>query len=125
MLRHTTMSCLLLYIMIILNNKSSRSEILESEINRIKIIEDKNPCESTLNQKRSSLCIDKSLQNLRQDNTNLIETIRKNYIYPPSELDYNLTYSTTPYNVIDDKLLGGQYGEASNIEKKLLEVLLF
>ena len=125
MLRHTTMSCLLLYIMIILNNKSSRSEILESEINRIKIIEDKNPCESTLNQKRSSLCIDKSLQNLRQDNTNLIETIRKNYIYPPSELDYNLTYSTSPYNVIDDKLLGGQYGEASNIEKKLLEVLLF
>ena len=125
MLRHTTMSCLLLYIMIILNNKSSRSEILESEINRIKIIEDKNPCESTLNQKRSSLCIDKSVQNLRQDNTNLIETIRKNYIYPPSELDYNLTYSTTQYNVIDDKLLGGQYGEASNIEKKLLEVLLF
>ena len=125
MLRHTTMSYLLLYIMIILNNKSSRSEILEREINRIKVIEDKNPCESTLNQKRSSLCIDKSLQNLRQDNTNLIETIRKNYIYPPSELDYNLTYSTTPYNVIDDKLLSGQYGEASNIEKKLLEVLLF
>ena len=111
--------------MIILNNKFSRSEILGNEMNRIKINEDRNPCETTLNQKRSSLCIDKNLQNLRQDNTNLIETIRKNYIYPPSQLDYNLTYAATPYNFRDDKLFSGQYGEASSIEKKILEVLWF
>jgi hypothetical protein len=101
------------------------SEILDNEINSVRINEDNNLCKTTLNQKRSSLCIDENLQHLRQDNTNLIETLRKHYIYPPSELDYNLTYVTTPYNNMDDKLYSGQNEEASNIEKRLLEVIFF
>ena len=118
------MEYLLLYFLILLNIKFLSSEKLANGINSSSLNADNNLCKTTWNRKLSSLCIDETLQHLRQDNSKLIETLRNNYIYPPSQLDYNLTYVTTPYSSVDDKLLSGQYEEASNIEKKLLEVLL-
>ena len=74
------------------------------------------------NKKLSSLCIDETLQNMRQDDPKLIKQLKDKYIYPPSHLDYNFTSVRFPYNSNDNKLLGGEHQEAVTVEKKLLQV---
>ena len=62
-----------------------------------------NHCILKKNQKLSSLCINKKLKNLSQDDTKLIKTLREKYIYSPSSLDYNLTHVNYPYNFHHNK----------------------
>ena len=83
-----------------------------------------NHCSLKKNQKLSSLCINKKLKNLSQDDTKLIKTLREKYIYSPSSLDYNFTHVNFPYDFHHNKWLHGQHDEAITIEKRLLQVAL-
>ena len=83
-----------------------------------------NHCILKKNQKLSSLCINKKLKNLSQDDTKLIKTLKEKYIYSPSSLDYNFTHVNFPYDFHHNKGLHGQHDEAITIEKRLLQVAL-
>ena len=83
-----------------------------------------NHCSLKKNQKLSSLCINKKLKNLSQDDTKLIKTLKEKYIYSPSSLDYNFTHVNFPYDFHHNKGLHGQHDEAITIEKRLLQVAL-
>ena len=83
-----------------------------------------NHCNLKKNQKLSSLCINKKLKNLGQDNTKLIKILKEKYIYSPSTLDYNFTHVRFPYDFHHNKKLHGQHDEAITIEKRLSQVAL-
>ena len=83
-----------------------------------------NHCILKNNHKLSSLCINKKLKNLSQDDTKLIKTLKEKYIYSPSSLDYNFTHVNFPYDFHHNKGLHGQHDEAITIEKSLLQVAL-
>ena len=57
--------------------------------------------------KLSSLSIDKSLNDLRQDDPKLIQILREKYLIPPSSLPYNFS---DPY-----PNLQGQFGQAKYV----------
>ena len=83
-----------------------------------------NHCTLKKNQKLSSLCINKKLKNLSQDNAQLIKTLKEKYIYSPSTLDYNFTHVNFPYDFHQNEELHGQHDEAITIERRLLQVAL-
>ena len=58
--------------------------------------------------KLSSLNIDESLNNLRQDDPKLIQLIRDHYLIPPSNLPYNFSNPKLPK-------LQGQFGQAKYV----------
>ena len=60
--------------------------------------------------KLSSLNIDTSLNDLRQDDPRLIRFIREKYLIPPSSLPYNFSNPSLPK-------LHGQFGQAQYIAK--------
>ena len=60
--------------------------------------------------KLSSLNINTSLNDLRQDNPKLIQLIREKYLIPPSTLPYNFSNPLLPK-------LHGQFGQARYIAK--------
>ena len=55
-----------------------------------------------IRKQRSSLDIDESLNEMRQDEPRLIEILRKHYLYPPSELPYNFS---NPYPDLKGQVL--------------------
>ena len=55
-----------------------------------------------IRKQRSSLDIDESLNEMRQDEPRLIEILRKHYLYPPSESPYNFS---NPYPDLKGQVL--------------------
>ena len=107
-----------LYVLLLLSTHASSAEMVEVDANNKNTL-DPYHCTVTSNHKLSSLCIDENLQYLKQDNPDLIQLIRENYIYPPSTLPYNFSME---YKSYDDELLAGQFHQASFIERKYFEV---
>ena len=66
------------------------------------------------NGKRSSLVIDESLNELRQDDPKLINILKEKYLLPPSISPYN--FSKPHVNI------GGQVGQALYIEDIFVQV---